>query len=374
MLIERSSKINVKLPKKDVHAGMEVFYNPLMKSNRNISFLLLNSIGNKDMNIALPLAGSGIRGLRFLQELEEDKINHLFVNDKKENFSKTFTENLRLNKIRKTKVSIHNEEASLFLLNQVNDRKKPKNYCGYFDYIDIDPFGSPNPFISAAIARISRNGILAVTSTDTAALTGTYPKVTKRKYWSRNTKNFLMHELGLRILIRKVQLQGIQFEKALVPVLSYHKDHYFRVYFRSERGKTKCDEIIRQHKYFLLNPKTLGFRISEFNKEEGFEYFGPLWTGNLFDKSLLRKMVKNNPFPEEKKFLEILKNEKDIPGFYDLHVISKKYKLPTPKMGLMLEKLRATTTHFSKYGVKTEKDIKEIVSSMKNEKRSKKRR
>jgi len=367
-ITEHSSKINAALPQKDVHAGMEVFYNPIMESNRNISILLLNSIENKSMNIALPLAGSGIRVIRFIKELENGKINHLFVNDKKENFVRTFNDNLKLNKLKKNKVSVHNEEASLFLLNRVDDKKKPENFCGYFDYIDIDPFGSPNPFISAAIARISRNGILAVTSTDTAALTGTYPKVTKRKYWARMTKNYMMHELGLRVLIRKIQLQGVQFEKALIPVLSYHKDHYFRIYFRSERGKIKCGHIIKQHQYLLLNPKTLKFKISEFNKEKGFDYFGPLWTGKLSDNDLLEKMSKNNLFKNEQIFLNMLKSEIDIPGFYDLHTISKKYKLPTPKTEVVLKKLKATGTHFSRYGVKTEKDIKEIVSLMKYEK------
>jgi tRNA G26 N,N-dimethylase Trm1 len=78
VISEEKTKINVTLPKGDVHAGMEIFYNPIMKSNRNISILLLNSIANKNMNIADPLAGSGIRSLRFLQELKKGKIKQLF--------------------------------------------------------------------------------------------------------------------------------------------------------------------------------------------------------------------------------------------------------------------------------------------------------
>ena len=37
-----------------------------------------------------------------------------------------------------------------------------------FDYIDLDPFGSPNIFLDSAVKRLGRNGILAVTATDTA--------------------------------------------------------------------------------------------------------------------------------------------------------------------------------------------------------------
>ena len=73
-ITEHSSTIKVDLPKGDVNARMEVFYNPEMISNRNISILLLNTISNKNMKLALPLAGSGIRALRFLQEIKKGKI------------------------------------------------------------------------------------------------------------------------------------------------------------------------------------------------------------------------------------------------------------------------------------------------------------
>lgn len=361
VLSEESVKIKAKLPLGDVHKKMEVFYNPLMKSNRSISILLLNSLPLKKMHMALPLAGSGIRGLRFLRELNKGKIKKIFVNDLKENFVKNFRENLKLNKLSSRKVQIHHEDAVKFLLTQ-----HQKDFCGYFDYIDLDPFGTPNPFLSAAVNRIKREGILAITATDTAALTGTYPKATKRKYWAASLRNHLMHETGLRILIRKVQLQGIQFDKALIPLLSYHKYHYFRVYFQAEKGKQKCDEIIKQHQYLLFCPQCLDFRKSNFNQEKcscgkDFQFAGPLWSGKLFDHDLLKQMIKNNPFPEERKFLELLNQEKDLFCFYDLHVLAKKLKKNPPKMETALEKLNGSRTHLSVNGIKTEKEIKDVL-------------
>ena len=96
---EHSIKLDITLPKGDVSAKMDVFYNPVMVSNRNISVLLLNCIENMGMNIVDPLAGSGIRSLRFMKELKKGKMNHLFVNDKKENFKKTFKKGCTINKI-----------------------------------------------------------------------------------------------------------------------------------------------------------------------------------------------------------------------------------------------------------------------------------
>src|SRR3989344_5407827 len=368
IVTEHSSTITADLPK-NVHSQMEVFYNPVMKSNRNISILLLNSVENENMNIASPLTGSGIRELRFLKELKPGKIRNLFVNDIKENFPKVIADNLKLSKITKylkSKRVVHNDDANLFLLNQVKHCVRDE-FCGYFDYIEIDPFGSPNPFLAAAVARITRNGIIAVTATDTAALTGTYPKVTKRKYWARAVRNYMMHEIGLRILIRRVQLQGVQFDKALIPILAYHKDHYFRIYFKNIKGKEKCDEVLKEHRYLLFNPKSLDFKTSEFNSKKGFDYFGPLWTGALLDKRLIAKMKKENPFPEEQKFLDLLYEEskQDTVGFYDLHVIAKKYGLETTKLEPVLKKVKGVRTQFSGTGIKTEKSIKDVVTAMK---------
>src|SRR3989338_3283012 len=369
IVTEGSCKIKVELPPKDVHAQMEVFYNPVMASNRNIAILLLNSVENEQMNIASPLAGSGIRELRFLKELKQGKVQTIFANDLKENFPKVMAENMKLNNVAKKlkdKIIVHNDDANLFLLNQVKHCIDEK-FCGYFDYIDIDPFGSPNPFLASAVARITREGIIAVTATDTAALTGTYPKVTKRKYWARAIRNYMMHEIGLRILIRKVQLQGVQFDKALIPILAYHKNHYFRIYFKTVKSKEKCDELLKEHKYLLYNPKYLDFKISDFNQEKGFEYFGPLWAGELFDKKLIAKMAKENPFPEEQKFLNLLYEEskKDTVGFYDLHVIAKKYGLETTKLEPILKKVKGVRTQFSGTGIKTKAGIREVVKTMK---------
>lgn len=339
--ISEAKKISKELP---------VFYNPIMASNRNICILLLNCINNEQMNLADPLAGSGIRSLRFLKELKEGKVKRICVNDFKENFIKVFNNNLKLNKLSHSlnQRYLSQEDANLFLLKEWG-----------FDYIDLDVFGSPNPFLANAVAKISREGIIAVTATDTAALTGTYPKVTRRKYWAEPLRNYLMHEIGLRILIRRIQLQGVQFDKALIPLLSYSKDHYYRVYVRNDRHKEACDEILKQHQYFLFCPKCLNFKCSKFNKEKcvcgnEFIFAGPLWTGQLYDAKLLEKMVDENNFPEEHQFLNILLEEsksKQV-GFIDLHELARIHKKNPLPMELELKKRRGVRTQFSAHGVK----------------------
>ncbi len=336
---------------------LEVFYNPIMKFNRDTSILLLNALNRKHLQIADPLAGSGIRSIRFINELNREIIKSISINDSSKSAVKAIKNNLKLNKIKN--ITITNKDANEFILNSKG-----------FDYIDIDPFGSPNPFLDAAIKRLSRTGILAVTATDTAPLAGTYQKACKRKYWATPLRNHLMHEVGLRILIRKVQLIAAQYDKALVPVLSYSKDHYYRIFFQSEKSKTECDKILKQHKTFIYCPHCTAYGIEKHCSCKNMpQLVGPLWIGQLHDKKIIAKMVRLTKEKETKKFLHTIKQEANMVGFYDLHILSKKTKTQPQKTADVIKKLRqkgfiATPTHFSAHAIKTDAKVKELTQSL----------
>ncbi len=325
--IPDETKISKKLP---------VFYNPVMKFNRDISIALLNAIADKKMLLALPLAGSGIRGLRFLKELKKGKIDKVIFNDYKPDFFQIIEAALELNKIKPSnKIALSNMDANQFML-----------FSEGFNYIDVDPFGTPNPFLDLAVKRVGRNGILAVTATDTSALAGTYPDACKRKYWAVPLRNEEKHEIGLRILIRKVQLFGAQFEKALIPIYSFSRDHYMRIFFRCQKGKKKVDEIINQHDFY--------------------SGAGPLWTGQLWDAKLAKKIVIDN-------FTSIIAEEskKNIVGFYHIHKICKKNQLPIPRFEDLINKIKkkkyfVSRTHFDPLGIKSDISIKELLNLIKN--------
>ena len=55
--------------------------------------------------------------------------------------------------------------------------------------VDIDPFGTPSPFIESAAISAKAGGMLCVTATDTSALCGTYKEPCIRKYNSMPLKN-----------------------------------------------------------------------------------------------------------------------------------------------------------------------------------------
>ena len=327
-----------------VSKKLEVFYNPLMKLNRDLTVLLLNSIPNKKMKIADVMAGTGVRSIRMIKELGKSKAKEIYVNDISS--INKIKRNLKLNKV---KANVFSEDANLFLL---------KNQG--FDYIDIDPFGNPNEFLDAAVKRISRNGVLGITATDTAVLAGTYPLSGKRQYWANTFRNGFMHESALRILARKVQLIGVQYDKALIPIFSYAKEHYVRIFFKCIKGKKGCDEVIKQHKFVLFDPKTLAYEVSEANYKKDWITIGPMYVGSLNDKELMKKMIQNNKDKEAAKLLTTIYNELDMVGSYDIHTLSKKLKVSVPSFEPIINKARATRVHYNPNAIKTKLSAKEL--------------
>ena len=165
LILSDEKKISKKLP---------VFYNPVMRLNRDLSVLLLKTLKKKDMRILLPLAASGVRGMRFSKELPKQSIKKINFNDNMDNYEQKLRKQLKKNNLLSDKkITITNTDANLFMLEHLGA-----------DYIDIDPFGPPIQFLDAAVKALSRNSILAVTATDTGALAGTFPKACKRKYWA----------------------------------------------------------------------------------------------------------------------------------------------------------------------------------------------
>ena len=284
MISEGKARISAKKEEK-ISKKIPVFYNSDMKLNRDISIKVLDRDSQSNMRIADPLAGTGVRTVRFLLETKKTKIKEALANDISKTAAGNIKKNLKLNSCGK-KTAVFNQDACTFLL-----ENKP------FDYIDVDPFGTPTPFLDSASKALSKNGMLAVTATDTAALSGSAPKACLRKYWATPLKNHLMHETGLRILIRRVQLSGSAHGKALTPVYSYSKLHYMRVFFRSSPKVSEIDKMMSMH-------STAGFCNSCFNLtvrepdckkcRKPAQTAGEMWTGRLWDEKLALKISENS--------------------------------------------------------------------------------
>ena len=376
-------KAIIKIPETEkISREMDVFYNPDMKNNRDMAILLLNSLdvyssaeGKEKLLIADIMAGTGIRSLRFL--LETKKVEEIHINDFSEKSIKLIKENLKINNIHKiiskNKIKIYNDDANLFLLNSKG-----------FNYIDIDPFGSPIKFLESAISRISREGILAVTATDTSALSGTYRSACLRKYWATPLRNYMMHEIGIRILIRRCQLIGAMYDKALIPIFSHATLHYSRIYFRCIKGKKQVDKVLKNHKYFQYCNQCMSREVSYNSRieckfcDKEMQFSGPLWTGKLWDPKLAARMKRTNQankmlnFSGIESIINTANKESKINtvGFYSLHKISSKLKTHSPKTldiinALKSKGFKAAPTHFAGDGIKTNAHMPDVERAVK---------
>ncbi|MEM4714002.1 MAG: tRNA (guanine(26)-N(2))-dimethyltransferase [Candidatus Nanoarchaeia archaeon] len=311
-----------------------VFYNPIGKVSRDITILLLKALKNKPKSAVDLLAATGIRGLRIIKEA---KIKNTYINDANPIAAAFIRKNAALNKL---KPKIYNLRAHEFLA--IRYKLKDKK----FDYLDIDPFGTPVPFLDASIKAIKeKGGVLAVTATDTAVLCGTYPLTCIRRYGAKPLRNYLMHEMGIRILIKKIQEIGMQYDLALIPIFSHVTAHYMRTYLISEASIKSANKILNKHGFF----KTAG----------------PLWLGDLWDESLAERMyslaVRDETICNEtKKLLQLIKEEAKIStvGFYDMSE-AKLHQMPP--LNQVIEKIKeknylAAKTHFRPNGIRTNMD------------------
>ncbi len=308
-------------------ASSPAFYNPVMITNRDISVLIAKILKPK---FALDLlSATGVRALRLKKE---SGVKEVWANDAKKSAFEFIRKNARLNKLN---IHISNMYASDLLA------KSHK-----FDYIDVDPFGTPVPFVDDAVRKLSKDGILAVTATDTAVLCGSAGfKCCLSRYGGKPIRNYLMHEVGLRILIKYVIETGLKHKVNLIPIFSNSTRHYMRIYFKTT-NKT--------------NSKLIGL----------WQGAGPMWLGDLWDEKLAEKMFKlsindKTISSETRSLLHTIYWESKIHeiGFQDISEFRPKQ---FPKLQAVIEKLwakgyKAARTHFNPTGIRTNADKKEIA-------------
>ena len=354
-----------------VSSDAPVFYNPNMELNRDLSILAIQVFQKeqeRELNICDLFGGSGIRGIRYKNEI--DGIGEVFINDISETANHFERHNIELNNLKD--VHVYQHDASMFL------RMKR----GEFDVIDIDPFGTPSPFLDSAGYCSRRNSLLCVTATDTSALCGTYKEPCIRKYNAKPYKSEYCHENGIRILAGFVALTLSKYGKYIEIKMSHSTEHYMRLYIEVKKGPTKTDESLKNIGYIshcknCLHRQTsngLASPIEEFCPfcGEKLIHAGPLWLGDIQDSEFIQKMIdecEHKKINTEKEALKLLNKclvESDAPAtFFDVHAICKSLKISAPKFDTIIEAIEdegyvAIKTHYNPLGIKSDATIEDI--------------
>lgn len=123
-------------------------------------------------------------------------------------------------------------------------------------FVEIDPYGSPVPFLSLAVRAVEDGGILALTATDTTALHGVKAKPGRRRYLgeppSRDAPGW--KAAASRYLVGSIVREAARFDRAVSPLLVHHHKHAIRAYVRVERGADAADRALGRLEEIVLCP------------------------------------------------------------------------------------------------------------------------
>ena len=386
--VVREGRVSVVVPRLEAYvreaweyapSKAPVFYNPAMELNRDMAVLALQAyqrMVGREISVCEPLTGCGIRGVRFATEVQG--VRKVVVNDINLEAARLAEFNVERNKLSK-RVLVMNEDANLLLSRYAAPRKR-------FGFIDIDPFGSPVPYLDAALRALRNGGLLALTATDMAPLCGVHPQACVRKYGGKPLRTEYCHELAVRLLIGGLAMMAAKHDIGINVVFSHSTDHYIRVYAVTRYGAKQADNSARMMGYilhcFACFHREPSKGLVPFLERECAEcgstlsVAGPLWLGKMLDETfcgLMEKEVDGRGLKQEKRILKLLsiaRNEAEAPlTYYVIDKICDKLNLPIPPLIEIIDELKragfqASPTHFNSTGVRTDASaevVKEIV-------------
>ena len=346
-----------------------VFYNPAMALNRDLAVVALQTyqcISGRELVCCEPLAGCGIRGVRLANEVEG--IGKVVINDISPEASRLAEYNAKhITAVKKIEVT--NEDANLLLSRYAAPRKR-------FDYIDIDPFGSPVPYLDSALRAIRDGGFLALTATDMAPLCGVHPRACVRKYGGKPLRTEYCHELAVRLVLGCLTMQAAKHDIGVKPVFGYSDYNYVRVYATVDYGAKQADTSIQNLGYILhcfscfhREPaKDVTVSQGQNCPECGsrLHVAGPLWLGDLWNLEFcvkMREQVRNRNLQGKMKIFQMISlivAEAEAPfTYYVVDRVCDKFNLPVPSLSKVMTELKnsgfqAISTHFSSKGIRTD--------------------
>ena len=160
-----------------------------------------------------------------------------------------------------------------------------------YQWIDLDPFGSPVQFLDAALQGLSRTGVLEITATDTAALTGSSASSQARRYGAKGIVDVYAHDDAVRLLLATVATSAARLDKTVIPLLALFDGHHVRVSCLIKTSREKASKV----------GENIGWRIREDDVPYRFVQHptpeqvkrgsGPLWTGPLWSKEIAGRMT-----------------------------------------------------------------------------------
>jgi tRNA (guanine26-N2/guanine27-N2)-dimethyltransferase len=362
-------KAFVRVPSDYAPSKAPVFYNPVMMLNRDLAVLALQAYQRKvghGISICEPLTGSGLRGIRYAVEVRG--VSEAVLSDINEQAFRLASHNVQMNGLAE-RIKVTRKDANLVLSSHSVPYRR-------FDVVDVDPFGSPVPFLDSAVRALRDDGLLALTATDMASLCGVHPRACLRKYGGNPLRTEYCHELAARLLAGSLATVAAKHDLGINIPFTHRGEHFIRVYTIIKYGAKRADESIRNMGLILHCFKCFHRETAKGLFEAKYpikcpecgsrlRIAGPLWVGSLFDALFCDMMMQETHRRRLKlgariaRMLALIKSESDAPFTY--FVVDKMcdaLNLPVPPVkdvarALNEEGFHASLTHFSSRGIRS---------------------
>jgi tRNA (guanine26-N2/guanine27-N2)-dimethyltransferase len=355
-----------------------VFYNPLMRLNRDTAVLAASVLGDrlgKPIEACEPMCGVGVRGVRLVLESGAGKV---VMGDLNPSGVQIAEENARRNSVA-DRVTVRFMDANLML----NLHSSPMNRL---DYVDIDPFGSPSEFLDSTVRATRDGGIIALTATDMAPLCGVNPTACLRKYGGKPLRTVYTHEVALRLLVGAAVKAAAIHEMGVKPVFGYYADHYIRVYLTLRHGAKPADSALTEMGYIIHCPRCLHreavkgayLKVSRncFACGGPMMVGGPMWLGELADDAFAGEMLAKAARivgwePRLIRLVETMKGEIGFPPtYFHLDEFSRRAGTSSLNLAEVQGKLsaagfRVARTHFDPRGIRTNASAADLTNVIK---------
>jgi tRNA (guanine26-N2/guanine27-N2)-dimethyltransferase len=345
-----------------------VFYNPEMELCRDMFSVCVGALPGK-LSLIDAMCASGARGLRYKKE--NRNIGRLILCDQSKKAIACAKKSAKANKV-KCRLILSDARKAL-----------PEADC---DIVELDPFGSPQPFLNAAARNfeMKKKGYLSVTATDMAVLCGAHHAACLKNYFSTPLDNEFCHENAARILAATVVREFSPLNMSAVPIFTFSHRHYVKIMFEVKRDAASAVEAVKKTGYVSYCTKCC-FREARRapvksacpNCSHPLLLAGPMWIGELWDGVLVKMMLALNAkrnfrkAAQIEKMLSTIEAESRIAsvGYYDLHTLAKKGGKKIHSMDGAIAHLRqagflAARTHFCPTAVRTDAPHKKVLEML----------
>ncbi|XP_061368055.1 tRNA (guanine(26)-N(2))-dimethyltransferase isoform X2 [Gastrolobium bilobum] len=361
----------------------EAFFRQESATGRDLGVLAasLHKKFNGSLRVLDALCGCGVRSLRYLAEADADFV---VANDGNENYGSTIVENLS---------RVSKEEEKRWVVTHLEANRVMTEYYlqkSFFDFIDVDSFGSDSSFLRSAINALRIGGLLYVTSTDGYSSGGHRPHHSLAAYGAYVRPMPYSNEIGLRMLIGGAAREAAVLGYHITPLFSYYAFHgpVFRVLLRLNRGKIHdsrhygfigyCHRCGNSHEFSWNQLGHISCSCSMSEVSNSLVVSGPLWTGPLHDAAYLMDMLNLAKQWEWigcdgkdslEKLIKLMVDESDpkLPfGYIKLDEMSSLAKISTPPLKTLMSAIHqkgyaASRSHIRTNAIKTNCPMTECI-------------